>query len=92
MLQMVTVETESELWHHVGINQVPRNLSGNLVYDHHEWLDSMKVCVCVRARARVCVRACVCVHVYVVCMACLCLCVCGVCACVFMHMCVSFNH
>ena len=75
MLQMVTVETESDLWHHVGINQVPRNLSGNLVYDHREWLDSMKVCVCVCA----CVRACVCVRVYVVCMACLCLCVCVVC-------------
>lgn len=49
VLQMVTVETESELWQNVGINQVPRNLSGNLVYDHSVWLDSMKVCVCVHA-------------------------------------------
>lgn len=54
VLQMVTVETDSELWQNVRINQVPRNLSGNLMYDHSVWLDSMKVCVCVHA----CVRAC----------------------------------
>ena len=59
VLQMVTVETESELWQNVGINQVPRNLSGNLVYDHSVWLDSMKVCVCVHACMAV-VCACIC--------------------------------
>lgn len=37
------LDNHAELWQHIGINQVPSSLSGNLVYDHREWMDSAKI-------------------------------------------------